>query len=530
MYKVLIADDELLVRVGLKSTIDWEGNGFYVVGEARNGSEAIEMFDREKPDILITDVSMPNMNGLELIAHLKEKNNKLKSIILTHYDNFDYAREAINLGVIGYLLKTDLTQENLLAYLKKAVDSLGPTSCENHFDGSREILKTVLSGKVIDLEQRKEVQRWYSNEENFSVVTVVFYAEKTDSVFPEKELVNLDKLVANLSRQIFTGRQMNAVPLLMDKKVVYIVDIKNSVEKGTVENILKEKMLLIKTNLKNYLNLNLTIGIGSPVMDIDDIHKSFAHSLHAVERSFFEENSIAVYDPSSPIEQTDRVSVDMERLNTLIEQHGVRELTEYVDAVFEELKDNKDMDLLHETVILMLDNARTLLGTRLLGKSSLAGEGEYARDVIDNFHNINSLKQYVCDMYSEIINSGNEEQGEGDNSFIIQKSIDYIKKHYAENISLMTVAKHVEVSRSYLSFLFKQELGINFSSYMTEIRMENAKELLLTSNMKIYEIAEEVGFDSPYYFSKIFKEKTGLTCKTFRNKYYKSHKDGIYDE
>lgn len=119
MKKVLIADDEMLVRIGLKSTINWKENGYIVVGEAKNGKECIDIFNKYNADILITDIKMPIVNGLDLIQTLKKKKENLKSIILTHYDDFNYAKEAIKLGASDYILKSNLTSENLLQILNK---------------------------------------------------------------------------------------------------------------------------------------------------------------------------------------------------------------------------------------------------------------------------------------------------------------------------------------------------------------------------------------------------------------------------
>jgi len=124
MIKVLIADDELVVRIGLKTTIDWEANGFTIVGEAINGKDAVELFHKLKPDILVTDIKMPIMDGLEVIQQLKSEHCLFKALILSHYDDFDFARKAINLGASDYILKTELTEQKLLTSLSRLSEQL----------------------------------------------------------------------------------------------------------------------------------------------------------------------------------------------------------------------------------------------------------------------------------------------------------------------------------------------------------------------------------------------------------------------
>lgn len=124
MIKVLIADDELVVRIGLKTTIDWEANGFTIVGEAVNGKDAVELFHKLNPDILVTDIKMPIMDGLDVIRQLKSEHCMFKALILSHYDDFDFARKAINLGASDYILKTELTEQKLLASLSQLAEQL----------------------------------------------------------------------------------------------------------------------------------------------------------------------------------------------------------------------------------------------------------------------------------------------------------------------------------------------------------------------------------------------------------------------
>jgi len=520
MYKVLIADDELLVRVGLKTTIDWEGNRFNVIGEARNGKEAIEIFNKETPDILITDVSMPNINGLELIQVLKQKNEKLKSIILTHYDDFNYAQEAINLGVTGYLLKSNLTQENLLKYLKKAVKELGPPISESPLPVLYPNIEQLIQPDLLYTEQLEEIKEKYFPHKMFVIATVLFHSKNSDPEFSVESISNFDNVFANISKQAFAGHHMEVVPIIMKEKAIFFFNIPDKSWNSDFYKRLAKKMLLLKNNIKKYLNLNMSIGIGLGTYKMESLYQSYQESLKACKESFFEKDNIALYEPACEGYSVQPGRVNLKDLNKLVKQNNILGLNIFIENLFNKLRQYKNTDYLHQIFRTLLRNAEDLLSQINSKETSLLSQTKFKENVIDNFYNIFSLQQYVSDIYHELINTVVFQGENVQNSYIVRKSMDYIQSHYVENISLLTVAQHVEVSRSYLSFLFKQELEVNFSTYMSGIRIEKARQLLLNSNMKIYEVAEQVGFDSPYYFSKVFKEKTGMTCKDFRNNYY----------
>lgn len=530
MYKVLIADDELLVRIGLKTTIDWEENNFNVIGEARNGKEAIEMFNKEMPDILITDVSMPYINGLELIQVLKQKNEKLKSIILTHYDDFNYAQEAINLGVTGYLLKSNLTQENLLKYLKRAVEGLVLPTDERPLPVLHPKLKQLLQPDLLNTKELEEIKEKHFPHKIIIIATVVFHSKNSDPEFSTEGISNFNKVFTNISGQVFTGHYMKVFPLIIENKAIYFFNIPAESWDSDFNKRLANKMILLKNNIKKYLNLNISIGIGSSTQKMETLYKSYQNSLKAYKESFFEKTNIAFYVSAEDKDPIQPKKVNLSNLNRLVRQNDISGLDTFIEDFFNIQRQYKNTDYLHQSFRVLLKNAEDIFSHNNSERTSTLIHTKLKGDVINHFYNISFLQQYIFDIYHELINSESFHSEDIQNSYIIRRSINYIKKHYAKNISLLTVAQHVDVSRSYLSFLFKQELEVNFSAYMTGVRMEKARHLLLNSNMKIYEIAEKVGFDSPYYFSKVFKEKAGMSCMDFRNRYYITQTNPVSDD
>ncbi|WP_319560080.1 response regulator [Marispirochaeta sp.] len=521
MYKVLIADDELLVRVGLKTTIDWEGNSFSVVGEARNGKEALDLFKQHQPDILLTDVGMPDMNGLELIQALKLINENLKSIILTHHDDFNYAHQAINLGVVSYILKSNLTEENLLKHLKKAAGLLGPRENIKLQKADPKIIDKALQGEHLSEQQVQELKLASFPNNRYMVVSLQFHDESPDTGLPAAKILNFEKVITSISNHVFTDSNLNVVPIVRKNETLFIFNMPGTEEFHERPRNILSIVHLLKKNIKKYLNLNISIGLSRQANSFYALASLYEEANRACRDSFFEPDNICFFNPVSAHYSKFESEIDTKELNLLIEDKNTEGISKFLHHHFLEtaraydtqslLADfNTLMDYLREPVQVSEQEHDVKILPHINSESEL-----FAR-----FYNISALIKYLTDLYTEYLKTVRERKSISYNSHIIRKSMEYIRRHSAENISLQTVADSAEVSRSYLSFLFKQELGINFSTYITEIRIDKAKKLLVSSNMRIYEIAEKVGFDSPYYFSKVFKDTCGMTCKQYRSTHY----------
>lgn len=387
MHKILIVDDEILVRVGLKSSIDWEKYGFLVVGEAQNGKEALDRYSHEQIDILITDIAMPEMDGLELIKHFIKINKNLKIIILSHYENFAYAKEAIKLGVSRYILKSDLQPSNLIKILLELTDN-----------------------KEIDNLQIQEDDLFVRNNKYLELIL-------NNKMFDEYKKIKL------LHNQIF----------IVKFQITYDNN-QRDMGKNTVINSIIDSTIKDINYCYYYVRLNNK--------------KKYV------------------------------ILFDFEKNN--------------YDMIFIKLK---ELEL----------NINQLLNAQIAF--------EYEKRYYDA-----SELLYVLSKVSSSENQDNNMDNNNKNySYFVKKAIKYIEIHFNENISLKSVADYCDLNASYFSSLFKKEIGVSFSKYLTKVRIDTAKNLLLSTNMKFYEISNRVGFENQYYFSKVFKETTNLTCSEFRN-------------
>jgi two-component system response regulator YesN len=534
MKKIIIADDELLVRVGLKSTINWQENGFIIVGEAKNGKEAIQLFEEHDPDILLTDIRMPIIDGLELIQILKSKKKSLKAVILTHYDDFNYAKEAITLGASEYILKSDLSSENLIAILKKLsaeIDDenarlnksakVGPFEKKTYIPNIETELKKIVMGNYKSTEELdfivngtakiSQILRYNS----FVVASVIMHIEDIKDKSCENDNELLKKAIENIAKDIFNERHITHFTFINKNNIVYLFNIDemyNSYE--IIENI-SNLLILFKKSMQQILDIDIIIGLSDVGNSIEKIPSLFKQSKIAQKYCFFESSGVVTYNDSMLMQTGPCPKINSAVLKNYIMTFDINQLDNYIGSIFDELYNLKQIDYVRNVFIDFLSQAKFIAAELKLKNGPALNELKLSYTNFESLYSFEMVKKYIIDIYHELVNyTGDSKLGHY--SYIITKAIEYIKNNYQKNITLEEVAEYVQISKSYLSLLFKQETGINFSNFLTNYRIEKSKPLLRETNLKIYEIAEKVGFDNPYYYSKVFKDVTGMTCKEFK--------------
>ena len=528
-------DDEFLVRMGLKSTVDWESNGFQLIGEAKNAKEAIELFQLYNPQIVLTDISMPGFTGLELIRELKKNNPHLQSIILTHYEDFSYAQEAVGLGVVDYILKSNLNSERLLEVLKKARNRIPGGSNPSRSSRTVDVVDGFESNSFVSLKDflisfdlpKEESEAKLLNYSTlfvyqfFQVFTFRINTNLSDQVFlDETKRQALEKIIT----QSMFAISYTVHFYIEGNKICFLVNFGNSGEGEDLDKKILQHFQTLAGTIKKYLNFYILSGASSIGNALNDVKRLVYESNRAVEVAFFSSHHFALYTESVNLPRQE-LRINAVSILHLMQSEKQPQVMSYLENSLEAAKKCFDYTGLYEIFTQSLEIVHDYVDWCLEER-----KGNSIPTAILENHNFYSLydyeavKIYLVNVFTQALSIKHEQANEnasGKYSYIIQRAIKYIGKNYYENISLSNVASHVEVSRSYLSFLFKHELGVNFSSFLAETRINQAKNLLSQTNMKIYEIAEDVGFDSPYYFSKVFKEFSGLTCKEYRNVNFK---------
>ena len=497
MLKVMLVDDENLIVEGLKNIIEWDELGLEVVVTANDGEEAIQKFKENPVDIVVTDINMPRVTGLELLKSLKEINDNVRFIVLSGYDTFSYAKKAIELGVKSYLLKP-VDEEELEKTLKSIVDDISNGK-------KREQNLIIKNGKIIDFINSKiNVEELI---EFASIMKLRFdtQAYRVATILPGT--TNADRVIACIKANILSSFEI--VPS-HDGSIILI----NSLENYTSDQGIREFYEIIKDTVKDELKSEIFISVGSMVTEFKDIPKSYRKSRNAKKYVLVEGYDKVIF--SDDIDATDFESIDfkkeIESINKLVIEKNRDAVAEYMLNVFE----NKSLTPKHiydfsiKVVILIEDILREFNLENKYGRESLSNAivdlcSEDTRENIEKFL-ITELEELI-----KVISDNVQVY-----SPVVQQVVKVINEEYKEELSLKTLAAKYRINSSYLGQIFSKEVGVSFSEYLNKIKNTKAKELILNTNMKINNIAKEVGYTDTSYFYRKFKKYYGVCPSTLR--------------
>lgn len=533
MIKVFLVEDEFAVRERMKKNINWEDNGFILVGEAADGEIAYPMIQETEPDIIITDIKMPFMDGLELSRLVKETMPQTKIIILSGYDEFDYAKEAIGIGVIEYLLKP-ISAQKLLESMK----------CVAHIiEKEKQQQQSYEKYKLNDDESKKLEKRRFFNHliaSKLSVSTLIEEARALDINLSSTgynilfvKISTGAKVIENYWETIQNiGKGLEEVLIGCTECVLFDREMEGwaVLIKGTPHNLplLEEKYIaLIETLLKKYKLLAFCIGVGRRVTRLSELAKAFEGASKAVAYSYILPEAQVIYyerlneythlQQDVSIKNVDITKLDKKEVESFLRSGLKSEIGNFTNQYFESMGSSIE-SLMFRQYIMMSIYLCVVAFVKQLGYSEeyileACGDLNQVIEAIQTkeemqstFKNILTQSLQLRDMVS--INKYN---------LLLDEAKEYMKKNYnEETISLNAVAEYVNISPSHFSTIFSQETGQTFISYLTEIRMEKAKELLRCSNMKTLEIGYAVGYKDPHYFSYLFKKTQKYTPKEYR--------------
>lgn len=535
MIKVFLVEDEIIIRNGIKNSINWEMHGYDFVGEASDGELALPMILEKKPDILITDIKMPFMDGLELSEQVKKVLPATKIMILSGYNEFDYAKMAIKIGVTDYLLKP-ISSEKLLDAVNKVAEEIRKEQSEkeqmnqyaremqeNKESEKFQFFNQVFAGSMPFgecLEQGKQLGIEISAE---GYCVILFKIIMIDHPMDYSEdIVSATEDIENLSEQT--------------EKLLWFrrgVEGWGFIAQGAVGEELTARAQTFREDLEKvlekYKNLEYFGGIGSQVGRFSEIKRSYNDANRAFAERF--SRSLRQFVSYSEVHQMGvQNDVEMHRLGTMAENRKMlerflktgteNEVKSFMDAYFDAIGEQNLQSMMLRQYIVM----DTFISVQSLGDSLNIEKEDIERELGD----VQEVSQYVQELeatrkYPENIVRRMirlREQASGRRySEIIEKARDYIGQNYmSENISLNLVASSVNISPSYFSSLFSQEVGSTFVEYLTGVRMEKAKELLMCSDKRTSDIGYEVGYKDSHYFSYIFKKTQGCSPKEFRSR------------
>jgi two-component system response regulator YesN len=525
MIKLLVVDDEKFIRKGLITTIEWGKLDIEIVGEAENGKKALEKIKKFNPQIIICDVKMPVMDGLEVARYICENGLNIKMIILSGYDDFKYAQKAIKYGVREYLLKP-AGEENLIKSIINIKDIIEKEEKElkrkdiisaklnASISISREnYLKNILYGYKKDLDDIDEKFKLLdiNLESQFFTVINLNIVEGRNYNFELEEITQqINDIVKHHISIYFKIQDIN----ISGSSMVFIINKPCNMDEKEFVRSIKEKGERIIKELQRRLNIQSFIGIGYNYIFAKDIRKSFHEALisfsYAKNRSknilYIGDfkldkliNNTAIFDKGKEFELTLRGG-DLVKINEMI--------SSITASCIDNINNYKKI-----AIHLMIITEKVMYDIIKNNNDKLYIENIDYSELI-NLSEIISIEKYLKDNIGRII--GNIiNQGEMGSSRLISSALEYIKKHYNKKASVQNVSEQLGLNADYFSYLFKKETGKNFIDVLNEYRIEKAKEYLKSTNYKIYEVANMVGFNDNRYFSTLFKRYVGCTPSQF---------------
>ena len=522
LYKVFLVEDEAAARVGIRENVDWKAAGFEYCGEAPDGDVALPLIESTQPDLIITDIKMPFMDGLQLSKIIRQRMPWVKIVILSGHDEFEYAQSAVKLGVTEYLLKP-ITAVKLHDVLKKVVALLDQER-EN-----REQLKQL----QIKLHDNLALQR-----ERLLFQLVVGGVSSTEAIDQCQQL-GLDIIAPYYLVVLFKVTPRTSVKSLTYDSYQQIQTIVSDLiypHPGTfLTQKSAEELLLIMTGesleelredgaflaglvqeeIEETLPCLVTVGIGTPQQRLAEISQSFAEAFTVVKNADVGATIGDLNNGRSPVEKL--------KLEQTAVEHYLRSGTE---REFDAFYQNHLQALVDASIHSYLVKHYLFVDIILIAADFVSDFGGDAEEIIPEIDHIEELlaevktavqiKNTIEKVFFQALAYRNNHTSHERARNMHQVKI-FIDTHFANpDLMLGEVAAEANLSPSYFSTVFSHEFGESYKDYITRLRMERAKELLLTTNLKCSEIAYQSGYNDPHYFSHVFRKNIGLPPQQFR--------------
>ena len=495
--KVMIVDDELLVRIGIRHSVEWEKYGFEIAGEASDGIEAQKMLKQIHPDVMILDINMPNMDGIQVLQKIHQEKDPVKVIVLTCYEELEYARKSLKLGASDYVLKSSIGEEGLVKALKELEFE---EEQENEIPGrylysQEDALTCILEGHDSNTEVLSVRETHL-----FCIGIKILRLEQVRKRYAEKKEDFFQVSFRSIVGQVLAGqKECVFLQFQPDLALIYLsFSFLHSTQECSIRiRQLSERLLWA---LSQYMALQVRIGVSDVHHSYSDIRKSYKEVQEAITYGLLKpEKSVFYYET------------------------GAAEKSREEERLQKEIKAQIAAQKYGEALVQMNSCFETITWAE---KKKLPGFLQFLEEVIRFISSIEKEEYQEEPVFTELetfedvkkaVTEKMKKYSVKNDNFLIQKAEEYLRKHYKEQVTLTGLANYMELSESYTSRLFNKETGMNLSTYLNKLRVEEAKRLLRNTKMKIYEIAEETGYSSTTVFHITFKKLEGMTPADYRN-------------
>lgn len=517
--KVLIVDDELLIRQGIKHSINWEKEGFQVIGEATNGEEALDLIETLNPHIVITDMVMPIMDGEELTKAIKEDYPQIEIIILSSFGDFDYVRSTFQLGVSDYILKPQLEGADLLKALQQAAHKIPEMALVKNRDENEEFRVEAMIEKVMagfDVEENSALIENVFSHSHYCLLGVDFKAytnHKKSEIRPLVEEIEVE-LKSN-----FTDIEFHRLPDAQNL-IVFLFNF-NLNQLQTIKEFTK----MISMSL-TFVETKVGWVLVEPFTEFLELKKVYEKKLLPLlqYRFYLPDKSVMIYDDIPSVREINE-PFQLTKFTELFQRQQFEAAFLYLEAYIEDLSHQYTMDEFAFKSLLgnIIFNVVILLGNMEYDSKELEKKKYTYISSVDGALNVKEALSLLAEFLTEakavikvVINNPNQPN--------MQRLLDYINEHYAEPLSLTEMGKKFHYNPSYLSNYFSDNNHQSFSEYLKQVRIEKSLELLQEQEISIAKISMLVGYSDHSYFCRVFKKSVGVSPSSYRRQYFSTRK------
>jgi two-component system response regulator YesN len=532
---ILIVDDETLIRESIQRIL--QKLNITQVNEAKDGIEALELLQVLKPDLIIADIRMPGMDGLMLMEHVNKLGMDILFIFVSGYDSFEYAKHAIQLGALDYMLKP-IKEVDLQQILKRAKERIqlketqvqllsqmsvtlnhGLHFMRRHF--LQDLVRQNSFSETYVLQKFNELQIYFHHPKFvvFSISVNQYHELSSSLSLKERELITFS--LDNIVQELIQKHGLMGYTFEMEEGIGVLINLIDDQHLGG-ESWLKEVGEIFRSSIRDYTKYSVTIGIGSIVERLLQVRTSYETACKAISQRLLKgNNKVYIYQESSEHEKIMLYSINLRMEQMLVTGLEKRDL-QMVEYSIRQLLEPYEHASIHDANGLMKLNFQLIMMIFKIMKQLGADPEVHFSDEFKLYHQVNS-----CDSVDQVIEWFLHKVGVviavldampvSQDTALTDKVRSYILQNYSKEISLETAASYVNLSPSYLSKLFKDEVGENFSNYLLNYRMHIARSLLKEGVFKANVVAHKVGFHDEKYFYKVFKKITGYTPSEYKN-------------
>jgi two-component system response regulator YesN len=512
-YRIMIVDDEVILRSGIVHLCNWSDYGIEFVAQAANGQEALALIEAHSPHVVITDIVMPVMDGVELTKNIKKMYPHIKIVVLSSYSEFNYVREVFKYGVTDYLLKPKVSAEELIALIQSLCSDVNLPELSNEppqFDRS-----LVLS-------------QWLNQDTTLDRTLDDTTIEELKAQFPFPYF-HMIKASTNLILMRTSYNQSQIEQIILQNAQTYLSELHYTVvflknEMLVLSNYDLSQEELVRSSISQFANETQNIFNYISFVSAQPFQK-FKEILPQHERitpylgKLFYFPGQPIVDESKILLVGEKVDFDLNTFTTMLRMFALDDACKVLTSFFDEVKQGQaydDYSLKRICQNIVYTATSTLEQYKRLESGGTSSKLKQFKS-IDLAHDIAELEHVMTLFITELQSVSTLTQGDQQHSILLHQIYEYVQHNYANDISLTEMANHLHMNYSYLSSYFKQRTGENLTTYINRIRVEQAKKLLLDLNLSVSEVSAMTGFSEHNYFSKVFKKITGFTPLEFRN-------------